>query len=75
VSALETIVTRLPQKPKTAVICGSGGFVAASAFQEFSRRRQTVFEMIDLQKRLGPEASTAACALAVATLLCEAGVP
>jgi probable H4MPT-linked C1 transfer pathway protein len=75
VSALEAVVVRLPQMPKTAIVCGSGGFVAASALQEFARRRQTVFKMIDLQNRLGPEASTAACALAVATLLCEAGEP
>jgi (4-(4-[2-(gamma-L-glutamylamino)ethyl]phenoxymethyl)furan-2-yl)methanamine synthase len=75
VSAIETVAARLPQVPKTAVICGSGSFIAASALQEFARRRQTVIEMIDLQNRLGPKASTAACALAVATLNCEAGVP
>jgi len=75
VSALETVVARLPQMPKAAVLCGSGGFVAASALQEFSRRRQLGLEIIDLHRYLGPEASTAACALAVATLLSEAGEP
>jgi len=73
-SALETVVARLPQMPKTAIICGSGSFLAASVLREFPRRRQLGVEIIDLHRHFGREASTAACALAVATLLCEAGV-
>jgi hypothetical protein len=57
------------------VISGSGSFVAAPVIREFSRRRQSVFEIIDLHKRLGPGGSTAACALAAATLLHESDLP
>jgi (4-(4-[2-(gamma-L-glutamylamino)ethyl]phenoxymethyl)furan-2-yl)methanamine synthase len=73
VTALATVAARMPRPLRSIVISGSGASLAAAAVKQFVRGRDSIPEVIDLSKQLGPDRSTCACALAVATLLSEKG--
>ncbi|MFO0807680.1 MAG: hydantoinase/oxoprolinase family protein [Gemmataceae bacterium] len=68
--ALDAAARRIAAKhgePRTLILSGSGEFLARAAFADFAG------PVVSLTERLGPERSTAACAVAVATLASEAG--
>ncbi len=68
-SAVECVARRLPGPPQTAVLAGSGEFLA-----ELVLREQKGFppcRAVSLARSLGPTRSEAACAYAVAVLAAE----
>jgi (4-(4-[2-(gamma-L-glutamylamino)ethyl]phenoxymethyl)furan-2-yl)methanamine synthase len=65
VEALHAVCCRLPQKASAVILSGSGEWLARAAWEEFASGPTT---MISLTEKLGPAASTAACAYAVAAL-------
>ena len=62
-NAVAQVSARLPSSPTTAVISGSGEFLA--------RRLVCEAKTISLAEKLGPTVSSAACAYAVAMLARE----
>lgn len=70
-SSVEQVVKRLPGPPRTVVVAGSGEFLARPVLKE--QRAFPPCRVVFLSEALGPEASAAACAHAVAVLAAEAG--
>jgi (4-(4-[2-(gamma-L-glutamylamino)ethyl]phenoxymethyl)furan-2-yl)methanamine synthase len=70
-AALGVVTARLPGPPRTVVVAGSGEFIAAATARRCPATSQA--RLISLGQGLGPTASTAACAVAVATLAGEEG--
>lgn len=67
--AVAVVIGRLPAKPRTVVLAGSGEFLAAATARRCLATADA--RLISLTELLGPAASAAACAVAVATLATE----
>jgi probable H4MPT-linked C1 transfer pathway protein len=64
--AIARVARRLPERPRTIVLSGSGEFLARQALA-----RDEEVRVASMAQELGPAVSAAACAYAVAVLLCE----
>lgn len=60
------IVERLPERPRTLIVSGSGSWLTGPTLDEFA------VPCVSLDAALGTKLSAAACAYAVAVLRCEA---
>ena len=69
--AMREVSDRLPERPRTAILAGSGEFLGRAAWTDFASSNAAPIEVISLAERLGPEVSTAACAYALAVLAQE----
>jgi uncharacterized hydantoinase/oxoprolinase family protein len=67
--AIHTVGNRWSATPRTALIAGEGGFLAAAALN--MERWAFDCREVELQEILGADASRAACAYAVAVLAAE----
>jgi probable H4MPT-linked C1 transfer pathway protein len=70
-SALERAARRLPGRPETIILAGTGEFLARAALSSVGWPGPVT--LISLGERLGPAVSAAACAHAVAVLCSEEG--
>jgi probable H4MPT-linked C1 transfer pathway protein len=68
-SAINTVGKRLPAPPETVILSGSGEFLGRLVLTEHAPFRGC--RVVSLAERLGPAASSAACAYAVAVLAAE----
>jgi probable H4MPT-linked C1 transfer pathway protein len=71
VHAVEAVAGRLPAPPETVILSGSGEFLAGIAWN--GQRTCPPCPVVSLGQRLGPEASRAGCAYALAVLASERG--
>lgn len=71
VDGVISIADRLGHRLTAIVVAGSGPWLALGVIQDYGQVYGPPQEIISLSSALGPEASTAACAVAVATLLAE----
>jgi hypothetical protein len=69
VAAMTAVAGRMPAPPRMVLLAGSGEFLARAAVEEFAAG--VPVQATALSKRIGPSASEAACAYAVAVLACE----
>lgn len=68
---LISVADRLGHPSATMVVAGSGPWLAIGAIQDYGQVYAQPREIVTLPEVLGLEASSAACAVAVATLLAE----
>jgi probable H4MPT-linked C1 transfer pathway protein len=68
-AAIRTVIGRLPRRPRTVILSGSGEFLARSAVGWLPELDDV--EIVSLSERLGEEVASAACAYAVAVLCGE----
>ncbi len=70
-AALQTVLANMPSPPSTIVLSGQGEFL----LRELVGAACSASQVVSLAERLGPEASRAACAIALAHLTAERVAP
>jgi len=70
--AVQTVASALPEPPATVILSGAGEFLARAALRAAAKPSG---RMMSVGRKLTPEASTAACAYALAVLAAETWRP
>ena len=72
VRGIQRVVDRLPNWPVTAILVGSGEFLAQHAWEDYAAERSASADVLSLANSADPVLSESACAYALAVLATEA---